>query len=171
MSTFQKRPCYCYSINTGEFFSFESIYSGIMELKGEYRVSWCGNVIISIDSPPNRKLSSLGYVWFDKKEGVDIVQPNEIYCALNYRYSVMNHPGQVNWANLAKAHEASRTAIVAYNSHGEELFYSSITEAAEDFGTPVSNISRVLRNQNKGKNGHHAAKARLSACGWYFKYA
>lgn len=171
MALYKKRPCYCYSIASCEYFEFESIYSACIALKGHYKNSYCGTILGSINSPVDRKYSALGYVWFDKKEGANIVQPNEIYCALNYRYSVMNHPGQVNWDNLAKANEASRTAIIAYNEQGEELFYPSITEAAQDFDTPVSNISRVLRKQNKGNSEHHLGKKKLTAAGWHWKYA
>lgn len=169
MALYNKRPCYCYSIASGEYFEFESIYSACIALKGEYKNSWCGTIIGSIKSPNDRKYSAIGCVWFDHKKDVDIVRPNEIYCALNYRYSVMNHKGDVKWENLKKAHESMRCAIVAYNDFGEEYYYNSLTEAAADFGTSLSNISRVLTNQNKGSDNHHLSKKRLSAAGWYFR--
>lgn len=169
MALFKKRPVYCYSISNGKFFEFESIYSACLALKGEYKTSWCGNIIDSINTPTNRKYSALGHVWFDNIEGEVRVKPNEIYCALNYRYSVMNHPGQVNWENLSKAHQARKTPIIAYRD-GEEIYYESVKDAAEDFGTPVSNICRVLNRQNKGDSNHHLGKKKLSACGWHFRY-
>lgn len=171
MGRAKKRPVYCYKIKTGEFFEFESIYSAAQTLLGEYKHSYKCGIRTSIDSPKERKLSSKGYLWFDKKEGVDIVRKEEIYCAMNYRYQTMNHKGQVNWKNLSKAHQNRKTPVIAYNENGEEIFYNSMVEAAADFDTPKSNIARVLTNQNKGDSDHHSGKKRLTAAGWYFRYA
>lgn len=171
MSLYQKRPTYCYSIKTGELHKFESIYSACIALRGEYKNSWCNTIVGSIESPNNRKYSAIGHIWFDWKEDVDIVKPKEIYCALNYRYQVMNHKGDIKWENLEKAHRLSRCAVIAYNTQGEEIFYESVSAAAEDFGTPISNISRVLTNQSKGNSNHHLGKKKLTAAGWMWKYA
>ena len=170
MPLFKKRPVYCYAISNGAFFDFESIYSACISLKGEYTNAMCSTIIQSIKTPVDRKYSAIGYVWFDKIEGESPVQANEIYCALNYRYSVMNHPGNVNWETLNKAHSARKSPVIAYKD-GEELYYDSVNEAAEDFGTPVSNICRVLNRQNKGDSNHHLDKKQLTAAGWHFRYA
>ncbi len=164
-------PVYCYQIKNSEFREFPSIYRACMDLFGSHNHSYHKGILQSIDSDNKRKRSAYGWVWFSKKDNASIVPTNELFLAMNYRHQTMHQKGRVNWAVLEKAHANHRTPVIAFNDNGEEIYYNSLVEAADDFGTSKSNICRVVRNINKGNTSHHLGQKRLKACGWYFRYA
>ena len=172
MATYKARPVYCYKIKTGELFQYPSIYKACKGLDISYNSGSRCNISKSIKSDNKRKASAYGFVWFDQSENGSIVDKNQLYLGLNYRYERMNHKGvKIDWLQLKSLHKSNQVPIIAYDDNGQEIYYQSVKEAAEDFDTPDSNISRVLNNQNKGRSSHHLGQKRLKACGWYFRYA
>ena len=172
MATYKARPVYCYKIISGELFEYRSIFQACKGLDISYNSGGRSNISKSIKSDNKNKASAYGFVWFDKSEDGSFVDKNDLYLGLNNRYEKINHKGvKIDWLQLKSLHKSNQVPIIAFDDNDQELYYDSIKEAAEDFDTPDSNISRVLNNQNKGRSSHHLGQKKLKACGWDFRYA
>ena len=158
------KAVYGWCLKTGEYKEYSSVYKAAMGTFGVYNGDKHKIINRSIKSPVEHKAAAGNIVWFEKKEGEAIVGKGAIIPAVWGRCLLTREIKQ-------KADEAVLRPVIASDDNGNEYYFASVTEAADNLYGNVSNISRCLTNRTKGNSNHHSGKARLTAYGYYWRYA
>ena len=169
--TFKMRPIYLYSIYKSlEIIEHKSISScAKLMFPDRKKVTGVQGIMRSLTSHKHDKHSYRGYIFFydDGKR----IPPSDIALSIHRRNDNLTRKvGDKNWKKLRLNWDA-RKRVVAWNDTGERYIFNSLTEAADNVYGSISNIGRVLTNQNKGyKENDKRCKKRLTAYGYYWDY-